>query len=275
MSSNPIICFIGSGAMGGAIISALIRDQVTPIEHVRASDPNPQIHEQLTAAYPGIDLYHSNTTAVQGADVVVLAVKPQIFRKVIPEIRGQINSDALVISIMAGVRMDQMQSGLGHNNLIRSMPNTPAQVGAGITTWMANAAVTAEQELLARQILSGMGAQIQVHEERYLDMATAVAGSGPAYVFLFVEAMIDAAVKLGFTRPDAEKLVTHTVQGSVDFYLKGNPDGDLNITQFRNQVTSPGGTTAAALYELEKAGFRTAIADAIQAAHDRSVELGK
>jgi pyrroline-5-carboxylate reductase len=261
--------------MGGAIISALISDEVTEPASIRASDPNPQVHQDLAAAYPGIDLYHDNAAAVEGAEVIVLAVKPQIFPRVVPDISGKIAPDALILSIMAGVTVSQIRTALKHEAIVRSMPNTPAQIGAGITTWMGSPSVTPDQEQLARSILSGMGADLQVAEERYLDMATAVAGSGPAYVYLFMEAMIDAAVHLGFSRVDAEQLVTHTVKGSVDYYLQGNADGQQNISHFRNQVTSPGGTTAAGLYELEKAGLRTAMAKAIKAAHDRSVALGK
>jgi pyrroline-5-carboxylate reductase len=151
------------------------------------------------------------------------------------------------------------------------MPNTPAQIGEGITVWTAAPAVTEEQLETARSILSALGQHIFMAEESYLDMATALSGSGPAYVFLFMEAMIDAGVHLGFPRRIAEQLVTQTLRGSVDYFdlRKDHP------AELRNEVTSPAGTSAAALYYLEKAGFRTAISRAVWAAYERSQELGR
>ena len=153
------------------------------------------------------------------------------------------------------------------------MPNTPAQIGEGITVWTAARAVSAEQQEMARRILAALGEEIFVEEETYLDMATALSGTGPAYVFLFMEAMVDAGVHLGFPRRIAERLVAQTVRGSVDYYTRR--EDPVHLARLRNEVTSPGGTSAAALYYLEKAGFRTAISRAIWAAYERSQELGK
>ena len=153
------------------------------------------------------------------------------------------------------------------------MPNTPAQIGKGITVWTAAPAVSPEQIDIAQQILAALGEEIFLEEEYYLDMATALSGTGPAYVFLFMEAMVDAGVHLGFPRRVAEQLVAETVRGSVDYYARTTDP--VHLARLRNQVTSPGGTSAAALYYLEKAGFRTAISRAIWAAYERSRELGK
>jgi pyrroline-5-carboxylate reductase len=153
------------------------------------------------------------------------------------------------------------------------MPNTPAQIGEGITVWTAAEKVSPEQFDMSRQILKALGEEIFVEEESYLDMATALSGTGPAYVFLFMEAMVDAGVHLGFPRRIAEQLVAQTVRGSVDFYR--THEEHIHLARLRNQVTSPGGTSAAALYYLEKAGFRTAISRAVWAAYERSRELGK
>jgi pyrroline-5-carboxylate reductase len=180
---------------------------------------------------------------------------------------------ALVLSIVAGASIDKISHGLQHATVVRSMPNTPAQIGEGITVWTAAAQVTGEQKEMARQILGALGQEIFVEEENYLDMATALSGTGPAYVFLFMEAMVDAGVHLGFPRRIAEQLVAQTLRGSVDFYQKN--EEHIHLARLRNQVTSPGGTSAEALYYLEKAGFRTAISRAIWAAYERSVELGK
>jgi pyrroline-5-carboxylate reductase len=160
---------------------------------------------------------------------------------------------------------------LNHDSIVRAMPNTPAQIGQGITVWTASAAVNDDQLEMARLVLSALGQEVHVEEEYYLDMATALSGSGPAYVFLFMEALIDAGVHMGFPRRIAEQLVTQTILGSVSYYQKNA----VHPAQLRNQVTSPGGTSAEALYYLEKAGLRTAISRAVWAAFERSQELGK
>jgi pyrroline-5-carboxylate reductase len=153
------------------------------------------------------------------------------------------------------------------------MPNTPAQIAEGITVWTAAPEVTEEQRLMACEILKALGEEVYVEEENFLDMATALSGTGPAYVFLFMEALVDAGVHLGFHRSIAEKLVAQTMRGSVDYYL--SKQGSTHLANLRNQVTSPSGTTAAALYYLEKAGFRPALSRAVFAAYERSRELGK
>jgi pyrroline-5-carboxylate reductase len=161
--------------------------------------------------------------------------------------------------------------GLKHKAVVRSMPNTPGQIGEGITVWAASREVTEAQQKTARSILSALGDEVYVEDEAYLDMATALSGSGPAYVFLFTEALIDAGVHMGFPRRIAEQLVLQTIKGSASFYQSAA----RHPATLRNQVTSPGGTSAEALYYLEKAGFRTAISRAVWAAYQRSLELGK
>ena len=187
--------------------------------------------------------------------------------------RGAVKKEALVLSIVAGAPIAKISGILEHNSVVRAMPNTPAQIGEGITVWTAAPSVTEEQIGIARQILSALGDEIFLEEEYYLDMATALSGTGPAYVFLFMEAMVDAGVHLGFPRRVAEQLVAQTVRGSVDYYARTTDP--VHLARLRNQVTSPGGTSAAALYYLEKAGFRTAISRAVWAAYERSRELGK
>jgi pyrroline-5-carboxylate reductase len=177
------------------------------------------------------------------------------------------------MSIVAGAAIEKISSACGHDKVVRCMPNTPAQIGKGITVWTCSPQVTAEQMDMAREILLALGEEVLVEEEYYLDMATAVSGTGPSYVFLFMEAMVDAGVHLGFPRRIAEKLVAQTVRGSVDYYQER--EDPVHLARLRNEVTSPGGTSAAALYYLDKAGFRTAISRAIWAAYLRSQELGK
>ena len=263
------IAFIGSGAMAEAMIAGLIRQKLAKPEELSASGPRPERGEELEKKY-GIKPFTDNSQAAHNADVVVLSVKPQRLTNVMKELKG-IKADALVLSIVAGAGLKKISTGLKHNAVVRSMPNTPAQIGQGITVWTASSAVTDSQKEEARAILSALGSEVFVEDENYLDMATALSGTGPAYVFLFTEALIDAGVHMGFPRHLAEQLVVQTLRGSVEYYCKV----ERHPASLRNQVTSPGGTSAEALYYLEKAGFRTAISRAVWAAYQRSIELGK
>jgi pyrroline-5-carboxylate reductase len=263
------IAFIGPGAMAEAMIAGLIRQMVAPAGVLKASGPRRERVEALHTEY-GIQAFTENAAAVHGVEVVVLAVKPQTLEKVLFELRGHVDPNALVLSIIAGAPLGKIVGGLGHKSVVRAMPNTPAQIGEGITVWTAAPPVTEEQREMSRRILKALGDEIFMEEETYLDMATALSGTGPAYVFLFMEALVDAGVHLGFPRRVAEQLVAQTVMGSVAFYMK-SPE---HIAGLRNQVTSPGGTSAAALYYLEKAGFRTALSRAVWGAYERSRELG-
>jgi pyrroline-5-carboxylate reductase len=256
--------------MAEAIIAGLVRQEITTPDHILASGPRAERGTELHNRY-GIRAYTDNCAAASHADVVILSVKPQRLSKVLNELEGKIRPDALVLSIIAGATIQRLSEGLKHNIVVRSMPNTPAQIGEGITVWTANAGVNEEQHELARQILSALGQEVFVEEESYMDMATALSGTGPAYVFLFMEALVDAGVHIGLPRRIAEQLVTQTILGSISYYEMQK----IHPAQLRNQVTSPGGTTAAALFELEKAGFRTALSTAIWAAYQRSIELGK
>jgi len=271
VKSNADIAFIGPGVMAEAMIAGLIHQRVAPGASIICAGPNAERCEELGSRH-GIRHSTDNATAVENASIVVLAVKPQRLDPVLSDLEGRINPSALVVSIIAGATIDRISTGLGHAMVVRSMPNTPAQIGEGITVWTAAAAVTDSQKESARKILGAFGDEVFLEEERFLDMATALSGTGPAYVFLFMEAMVDAGVHLGFSRRVAETLVAKTVRGSVDFYY--DSDDPVHLARLRNQVTSPGGTSAAALYYLEKAGFRTAISRAIWAAYERSRELG-
>ncbi len=262
--------FIGSGVMAEAMILALLRQKMADPRQILASGPRTERGEELQQRY-GIIPFTDNTQAAIQADVVVLTIKPQRLERVLKGLQGKIKPDALVLSIVAGATIDGIVASLDHASVVRAMPNTPAQIGEGITVWTSAPGVTADQTELARQVLAALGEEVFVEEEAYLDMATAVSGTGPAYVFLFMEAMIDAGVHLGLPRRIAEQLVVQTILGSVGYYKKNK----AHPAHLRNQVTSPGGTSAAALYYLEKAGLRTAISRAIWAAYERSVELGR
>lgn len=264
------IAFIGSGAMAGAMIVGLLREKLAEPENLFASDPRVDRGVELRQRY-GIQPFTDNVAAVKDADVVVLSVKPQRLGDVLAQLKGNIPAGAVVLSIIAGATIEKMGAGLGHASIIRTMPNTPAMIGEGITVWVASDSVSESQREQARTILSALGEEVFVEDEYYLDMATALSGTGPAYVYMFMEAMIDAGVHMGFPRRISEKLVVQTMRGSVNYYEKN----DVHVAALRNQVTSSGGTSAEALYYLEKAGVRTAISRAIWAAYQRSLELGR
>lgn len=272
MFDNKKIVFIGPGVMAEAMISGLIRQEVAKPGMLLASGPGTERTQELESRY-GITATTDNVSAAKQGDVVVLSVKPQRLDTVLEGLRGAIKPEALILSIVAGAPIRKISAILEHEAVIRAMPNTPAQIGEGITVWTASPAVSELQREMGQQILAALGQEIFMEEETYLNMATALSGTGPAYVFLFMEAMVDAGVHLGFPRRVAEQLVAQTVRGSVDYYTRDTDP--MHLARLRNQVTSPGGTSAAALYYLEKAGFRTAISRAVWAAYERSRELGK
>jgi pyrroline-5-carboxylate reductase len=263
------ITFIGPGVMAEAMIAGLIRQELASPENLLASGPRQERGQELRGKY-GIQTTTDNAAAASDADVVVLSVKPQRLTDVMTGLY-KIRTEALVLSIVAGASMKKISRTLKHEPVVRSMPNTPGQIGEGITVWAASKGTSDEQREMARQILGALGEEVFVEDEGYLDMATALSGTGPAYVFLFTEALIDAGVHMGFPRRIAEQLVLKTIRGSVDYYNHA----ERHPATLRNQVTSPGGTSAEALYYLEKAGFRTAISRAVWAAYQRSLELGK
>jgi pyrroline-5-carboxylate reductase len=271
---NKKIAFIGSGAMGEAMISGLLRQGLAKPENLHTSDTRQERVNELSEKY-GTLPFTDNHLAVSNADVVVLSVKPQRLSEVLHGLQGAIPMGAFILSIVAGAKIQKISKGLKHNAVVRSMPNTPAQISEGITVWMASPSTSEAQKETARTIISALGQEVMVDDESYLDMATALSGTGPAYVFMFMEAMIDAGVHMGFSRHISEQLVVQTLKGSVSYYEKINQKADVHVAALRNQVTSPGGTSAEALYYLEKAGFRTAISRAIWAAYQRSLELGK
>jgi pyrroline-5-carboxylate reductase len=270
MLTDTRIAFVGSGAMAEAMIQGLLAKGIAQACNITAAGPREERGQALRDKY-GINTTTGNAAAVAGAEVVVLSTKPQVLPVVFPNLRGKIDSEALVLSIIAGARIDSLVTGLAHASVVRSMPNSPAQVGEGMTVWIAAPSVSSAQREQARLLLGALGHEIEADNEDQLDMATALSGTGPAYVFLFMEALVDAGVHLGFSRRVAEQLVVQTVKGSVDFYQ----DSASHLSRLRNQVTSPGGTTAEALYYLEKAGFRTAISRAVWAAYLRSAALGQ
>ena len=267
---NLHLAFIGAGAMGEAMIGGLLsRHQLEP-GNITASDMHrDRLHEvrEKFQIHTSVD----NRTAARKGEVVVLAVKPQVLPAVFADLKGQLKRSALVVSIVAGATIESIAKGLRHRAIVRTMPNTPSQVGEGMTVWTATPEVTAIQREQARAIIEALGHQLYADDENYLDMATAISGTGPSYVFLLMEALIDAAVHLGFSRTDARKLVVQTIRGSAIFAERST----VHLAEMRNMVTSPAGTSADALYQLEKGAFRTVISKAVLAAYQRSVALGQ
>lgn len=264
------IGFVGGGTMAEAILKRLITASLVEPDRVVVGEPVPERREMLCSHY-GIRATRSNREACFGADVVVLAVKPQHTPTVLEELHGQLNRGQLALSIVAGATISTLSAGLRHQEIVRVMPNTPAQIGEGMSIWTATQSVEEAQREQARRILESLGRQVYVADEKYLDMATALSGSGPGYVFLMMEAMVDAGVHLGFTRPVAEELVLQTFQGSAAMARQSGK----HLAELRNLVTSPAGTTAAGLQELEDGRLRAVIDRAIVAAYERCRELGR
>lgn len=266
---NSTISFLGSGVMAEAMISGLLTNKLLKPEQIIAADPHTDRLVQLHERY-GVRTTSDNAQASEEADLLVLSVKPQVLADVLPTARRGARNARLVLSIIAGAKISTIEDGLANASVVRAMPNTPAQIGQGITVWTATPEVAPAQRDQARALLGALGDEMYVENERYLDMATALSGTGPAYVFLFMEALIDAGVHMGFSRRDAERLVLQTMRGSVAYAQQTG----LHPAQLRNQVTSPGGTSAEAIYHLEKGGLRTVISRSVWAAFQRSVALG-
>lgn len=259
---------IGTGVMAEAMLSGLLARRLVAAAEVTCSHPREDRRRDLAERY-GVSAVARNLDAASGADIVLLGIKPQMLRVVIPELRPVMRAEQLVISVVAGASSRALSDGLGHPAIVRCMPNTPSQIGQGVTVWYATDAVDARGRDRTRAMLSALGREFEVHDERQVAMATAVSGTGPTYIFLFIEALTDAAVHLGFPRHVARELVLDTMQGSAAFALASG----RHVAELRDMVTSPGGTSAAALYELERGRLRTVVSDAVWAAFERTLGL--
>jgi pyrroline-5-carboxylate reductase len=263
------IAFIGGGNMGRAMISAIIRLELSQPDDITVADVREESREAL-ALELGVWATTSNIAAVKDAEVIILAIKPQNLTEVMADLAGQLDPSQLVISIIAGKKIKTLVEGLKHKTIVRVMPNTPAQIGAGMSVWTATEAVNEAQKATARKILTAMGEELFTSDEGDLDKATAISGSGPAYFFLFMEALVEAGVKLGFSPETAKKLVLQTAVGSSEYARRSGQE----LAELRRMVTSPGGTTAEALKVFEAGGFKELVEKAVAAAFRRSQELG-
>jgi len=264
------VAIVGAGVMAEAMIAGLLAEGAVTASRVAASHPRRDRREQLSSRH-GITVVSRNAEAIPGADIVVLAVKPQMLRSVMGEVRPALAREQVVLSIVAGATLRTLTAGLDHAAVVRAMPNTPSQIRRGITVWTASSACTARQRELARSVLRAIGSEKEVGDETFVAMATALSGTGPTYLFAVMEALIDAGVHMGFPRELAHDLVVETLIGSAEYAAQS----ELHPAQLRNAVTSPGGTSAAAIYELEKGRIRTVLSDAVWAAYRRTLELGE
>jgi len=267
MKEDLVFAFIGGGNMAGSLIGGLISGGCRP-EQFRVSDPDPQQRERLWQRF-GIQATDSNQQAVSGADVVVLAVKPQAAPEALAGL-GSSAPDALFISVIAGIREEQLKRWLSTGAVvIRAMPNTPALLGCGVSGLHAAPSISAQQREIAENVMRSSGAVVWVEQEVLLDPVTAVSGSGPAYFFLLMEAMTRAGVELGLA-PEAARLLTQeTALGAARMALESDDD----VADLRRRVTSPGGTTAAALAVLQARDVPGAIGEAVRAACERAAKL--
>lgn len=260
---------IGCGFMGEAMLSATVAKGILRPGDIRVAEINGDRCATINGTY-GVETTQDPAEALEGADLALLAVKPQEFAAAAERLGGHLRREQTVISIMAGVPIDRIARALSHAGIVRAMPSTPAAIGEGMSVWTATPEVDEAARAQVGAMFGAMGREVYVDDEKYLDMATALNGSGPGFVFMLLEAFVDAGVHIGFKRPVAEMLAVQTFIGSARY---AEATGK-HLAQLRNEVTSPGGTTAAGLLELENAGVRGAIIAAIEAAYERSRELG-
>lgn len=259
------VAIVGGGVMGEAILAGAIDRGVLAAGDVTVVELIAERREALADQY-GVAATDEPSAAIADASLVLMAVKPQEFQKV----SGRLREDALLLSIMAGVRIESLASHFAHDRIARVMPNTPAAINAGMSVWTATESVDEGQRETVRGLLGAIGRELFVGDEGKLDMATALSGSGPAYVFLFIEALIDAGVAIGLTVEEAEAMTMQTLAGSAAYAQMS----DFSPAELRERVTSKGGTTAAGLHELDLGEFRALIATCVRAAFERSLELG-
>ncbi|MDQ1612676.1 MAG: pyrroline-5-carboxylate reductase [Pyrinomonadaceae bacterium] len=287
-NENPLggvrLVFVGIGVMAESMIAGLLKRQLVAPAQVSGSHPRAARRAELETTY-GIRVVESNREAVSNdaagaqenagspvsGSIIILAVKPQKLNGVLHELKDALRPDDLVLSIVAGARIETMAGELLHPAVVRAMPNTPAQVGEGMTVWTATPQVDERKRRQVGAMLGALGREMRVEEERQIDMATALSATGPTYVFLVMESLVDAGVHMGFSREVARELVLQTMLGSVRFAMESHK----HPAELRNMVTSPGGTSAEAIYQMEKGGLRTVLSKAVYAAFQRAVALGK
>ncbi len=273
--ANLHLTFIGCGVMAESIVAGLLRKNLVKAGQIIASHPRPKRREELAEKY-GISVFEKNTEAVESVKSqensgVFLCVKPQRIKSVLDELKGTAAPNQMILSIVAGATIETISDALGNEKIVRTMPNTPSQIGAGMTAWTCTEEVSADERAQVKSLLSALGKELFVENENMIDMATSLSATGPTYIFMVMEALTDAGVHLGFSREVSKQLVQETMLGSVLFAMESHK----HPAELRNMVTSPGGTSADAIYQMEKGGLRTVLSKAVYAAYSRAVALGQ
>ena len=273
--ANLHLTFIGCGVMAESIVAGLLRKNLVAAEQITASHPRANRRSELNEKYE-IRVFEKNAEAVENLKSneisgVVLCVKPQRINGVLDEIKGIAAPNQMILSIIAGAKIETISDALGCEKVIRTMPNTPSQIGAGMTAWTCTESVSAIERAQVKSLLSALGKEIYVENENMIDMATSLSATGPTYIFMVMEALTDAGVHLGFSREVSKELVQETMLGSVLFAMESHK----HPAELRNMVTSPGGTSAEAIYQMEKGGLRTVLSKAVYSAYQKAVALGK
>ncbi len=261
--------------MAESMIAGLLRKSLVAPEQIAVSHPRVNRREELNAKYK-ISVFESNTEAVEAVrenedSIVALCVKPQRLSGVLQELKTVVSANQIVLSIIAGARIETLAEELNNHKIVRAMPNTPSQIGAGITAWTCTESIDETERAQIKALLTALGKELYVETENMIDMATSLSATGPTYVFMVMEALTDAGVHLGFSREMAKELVQETMLGAVLFAMESHK----HPAELRNMVTSPGGTSADAIYQMEKGGLRTVLSKAVYAAYQRAVALGQ
>lgn len=273
--ANTKLAFIGCGVMAESIVAGLLRQNLVAAEQIVATHPRENRRRELAEKY-AIEVFADNAEAVRHIrvyenSIVALCVKPQRLKGVLEELKDTVLPEQIVLSIIAGARIETISEALNNKKIVRTMPNTPSQIGAGITAWTCDENVGETERAQIKALLTALGKEIYVETENMIDMATSLSATGPTYIFMVMEALTDAGVHLGFSRETSKELVQETMLGAVKFAIESHK----HPAELRNMVTSPGGTSADAIYQMEKGGLRTVLSKAVYAAYQRAVALGQ
>ncbi len=256
--------------MAEAILGGILDSGVAKAEEIRFGEPVAGRRATLAETY-GVLTDSDNLAMIDGVDIIILAVKPQQLDSAMNDIKAGLRGGQAVLSIVAGATLESLSRGLRHRAVVRVMPNTPAQIREGMTVWTATDQVTDEQKAASQRIVASFGEELYVEDEKYLDMVTALSASGPAYVFLFIEALIDAGVYMGLQRPMARDLVLQTVLGSAKYVRETG----MHPAELKDMVSSPAGGTVEALMSFERSAFRGVVLEAVDSAYRKYQALGK
>jgi pyrroline-5-carboxylate reductase len=271
MLKNQTVAILGCGNIGRAILGGMLRGDEFEAEQVRVTRRSPAALDELRAQFPGIEAGTDNVAAVEGASVVILAIKPYQAASMIEAIRDRVGADTLVLSVLAGITTDAIREALDADiAVVRAMPNTPALVDEGATALAAGRHALPEHVALANEIFESVG-KVEIVPESLMDAVTGLSGSGPAYVYMVIEALTDGGVKQGLPRPQAHRLAAQTVFGAAKLAVETGKHPAI----LRDEVTTPGGTAIAAVADLEAHGLRTMLINAVAVATQRSKELSK